>query len=299
MVLLLIVLADQLARQVIRPIGRIVGHVERISKGDISPIKPGRKYRDEFSSLAIAINRMLAELRARQEQVLQSRKMAAVGTLTSGIAHELNNPLNNISLTVETLLDDFDSMEHDRVKQLLTDAFTQVERAAATVRNLLDFTRVDRPVFTAVSVAEIVDVTMKLVSNELSISNVAVHLDVAPDLPRVHGNPRNLQQVFLNLIMNAMQAMPDGGDLTIQGSREGDFIRVAVRDTGVGIAAEDMDQIFEPFFTTKQAGEGTGLGLSVSYSIIEKHGGRIDVQSRVGEGTTFFVLLPIHRTKGN
>jgi len=293
MVLLMIVLADQLARQVIRPIGRFIQYVERIADGDFSPIRPARRYRDEFSTLAIAINRMLDELTVRQEQLLQSRKMAAVGTLTSGIAHELNNPLNNISLTVETLLDDYEETDHERKKKLLTDIFTQVQRAAATVRNLLDFTRVDQPVVTTVSIPEVIEVTVKLVGNELSLSSVTAELDVPPDLPPVSGNPRNLQQVFLNLILNAMQAMPNGGNLTIRATSVDGFIRVAISDTGIGIPADNLEKIFEPFFTTKEAGDGTGLGLSVSYSIIEKHGGRIEVESRVNEGTTFAVFLPM------
>ncbi len=293
MVLLMIVLADQLARQVIRPVGRFISYVGRIADGDFSPIRPARPYKDEFSTLAIAINRMLDELKSRQDQLLQTRKMAAVGTLTSGVAHELNNPLNNISLTVETLLDDYEEADDERKKKLLNDIFTQVQRASATVRNLLDFTRKDQPVFTDVSIPEVLESTLNLVGNELLLAKVNARLDVAEDLPPVYGNPRNLKQVFLNLFLNAMQAMPSGGNLEIRADREGDFVRVAVRDTGTGIPEEDFDKIFEPFFTTKEAGQGTGLGLSVSYSIIEKHGGRIEVKSRAGEGTTFLVFLPV------
>jgi signal transduction histidine kinase len=293
MVLLMIFLADQLARQVIRPVGRFIRYVGRIADGDFSPIRPARAYRDEFSTLAIAINRMLDELKSRQDQLLQTRKMAAVGTLTSGVAHELNNPLNNISLTVETLLDDYEELHDERKKKLLNDIFTQVQRASATVRNLLDFTRRDQPVFCDVRIPEVLESTMSLVGNELVLGNVTAHLDVAEKLPPVHGNPRNLQQVFLNLFLNAMQAMSQGGSLEIRADRDGDFVRVTVRDTGAGIAEENFEKIFEPFFTTKETGEGTGLGLSVSYSIIEKHGGRIEVKSQVGEGTTFLVFLPV------
>jgi two-component system NtrC family sensor kinase len=293
MVLLMLLLADQLARQVIRPISRFVAYFERIAAGDLSPIRPARRYRDEFSTLAVAINRMLDELKVRQEQLLQSRKMAAVGTLTSGIAHELNNPLNNISLTVETLLDDYDTLDDERKKRLLTDIFTQTQRAGATVGNLLDFTRHDEPVRVAVSIAELVDSTVALVRNELALSRVTARVAVAADLPTVQGNPRNLQQVFLNLFLNAIQAMPEGGEMHVTASRHEHWVQVSVRDTGVGIAEENVGKIFEPFFTTKEAGEGTGLGLSVSYSIVEKHGGRIEVSSRPGEGSTFTVCLPV------
>jgi two-component system NtrC family sensor kinase len=293
MVLLMALLADHLARQVLRPIGRFIHYVERIAQGDLSPIKPVRRYRDEFSTLAIAINRMLDEIKVRQEQLVQSRKMAAVGTLTSGIAHELNNPLNNISLTVETLLDDYEDLGDERRRRLLTDIFTQVQRAGATVRNLLDFTRKDQPVHAAVSIAEVVAATLKLVGNELALAKVRTHVSVPADLPPVSGNPRNLQQVFLNLFLNAIQAMPEGGEMGVEADRRNGFIRIAVRDTGVGIPEGDFEKIFEPFFTTKEEGEGTGLGLSVSYSIVEKHGGRIEVESRRGAGSTFSVFLPV------
>ncbi len=292
-VLLMVLLADQLARQVIRPIGRFIRYVGRIADGDLSPIRPTRRYRDEFSTLAIAINRMLDELEARQEQLLQSRKMAAVGTLTSGIAHELNNPLNNISLTVETLLDDYEGTDDKQKKKFLNDIFIQVQRAGATVENLLDFTRKDQPVITAVSIHDVLEGTLKLMGNEISLAGVETHFEVTPDLPQVSGNPRNLQQVFLNLFLNAIQAMPKGGELKIEAARDDGFIRVSVRDTGVGIPEEDLEKVFEPFFTTKEAGEGTGLGLSVSYSIIEKQGGKLEVESGTGKGTTFFVSLPI------
>jgi two-component system NtrC family sensor kinase len=292
MVLLMIFLADHLARQVLRPIGRFVRYVERIAQGDFSPIQPARRYRDEFSTLAVAINRMLDEIKVRQEQLVQSRKMAAVGALTSGIAHELNNPLNNISLTAETLLDD-DTTDPARRRTLLEDIFTQVQRASATVRNLLDFTRQDHPVFTTVSIVDVVSATLKLIGNELALAGVRSRVRIAPELPPVSGNPRNLQQVFLNLFLNAIQAMPQGGELVVEGDRADGFVRVAVQDSGVGISAENLDKIFEPFFTTKEAGEGTGLGLSVSYGIVANHGGRLEVSSRPGEGATFSVLLPI------
>jgi two-component system NtrC family sensor kinase len=298
MVLLIVILADQLTRQVIRRISRFISYVERIAEGDFSPIRPARRYKDEFSTLALAINRMLEELRTRQEQLLQSRKMAAVGSLTSGIAHELNNPLNNISLTVETLLDDFEEIEDPQRRKLLDDIFTQVQRASATVRNLLDFTRKDHPVFTPIAVGELLETSLRLVGNEMSLARVATEVDVPADLPPVKGNPRNLQQVFLNLFLNAMDAMPGGGRLEVTAGRKNGSVEIAVRDTGVGIPAEQLDQIFEPFFTTKEAGEGTGLGLSVSYSIVEKHGGRLLVESQPGQGTTFRVVLPVADTKG-
>jgi len=287
--------AGLLIRAVLRPLGRFVRYTARIGAGDYSPILPTRKYRDEFSNLAIAINQMLHELTVRQDQLLQSGKMAAVGTLTSGIAHELNNPLNNISLTTEALLDGFDDTPDEDKRRMLQQVATQVERASSTVRNLLDFTRKPQAVFTRLSIAEILDSSVKLIHNELELGGVELELNLPADLPEVPGNPRSLQQVFLNLLLNSVQAMPDGGRLTIGARPEGDQLRVDVQDTGMGIQPEDLEKVFEPFFTTKDPGQGTGLGLSVTYGIVEKHGGKITVDSRPGEGTRVSVFLPLKR----
>ncbi len=293
--------AGFLARAVLTPLGRFVTYAARIGGGDYSPIRPARKYRDEFSDLAIAINQMLHELKWRQEQLLQAGKMAAVGTLTSGIAHELNNPLNNIALTTETLIEEYGDYSDENKLKMLRQLYTQVERASSTVRNLLDFTRKEKPVFTSLSIKDVVESTLKLVSNELNLGQVEPCLEIPPGLPKIMGNPRNLQQVFLNLFLNSIQAMPDGGKLTVRGSvaagEEGRCLRVDVSDTGVGILPENLGKVFDPFFTTKEPGQGTGLGLSVSYGIIEKHQGRLTVDSKVGEGTTFSILLPFHENE--
>jgi len=291
--LIMVYVASFLTRQIVRPLGRFMAYANRIAAGDYSPIYPQRKYRDEFSNLAMAMNHMLEELKRRQDQLLESRKMAAIGTLTSGIAHELNNPLNNIGLTTESLLDNFDEYSEEQKRKMLDQIYQQVELASGTVRNLLDFTRTERLPFTAVSIRNVLESTLRLVQNELHLSNTAVKVDVEENLPAIRGNPRNLQQVFLNLFLNSIQAMPDGGTLSVEAKADGTgFIRVAVSDTGVGIAPENLDKVFDPFFTTKEPGQGTGLGLSVSYSIIEKHHGRIAVESEVKKGTTFSVFLP-------
>jgi signal transduction histidine kinase len=282
-----------LTRAVLTPLARFVRYTDRIGAGDYSPVRPARKYRDEFSDLGLAINRMLHELKVRQEQLLQAEKMAAIGTLTSGIAHEINNPLNNIALTTETLITSFGEHSDEEKVGMLEQLYTQVERAGSTVRNLLDFTRKEKPVFTSVSIPDVLEATLKLVRNELHLGHVDLGLELPPELPRVAGNPRNLQQVFLNLFVNAIQAMPVGGQLAVRvRAEEAGQLRIDVGDTGVGIPPENLSKVFDPFFTTKEPGHGTGLGLSVSYGIIEKHKGRITVESTVGRGTTFSVFLP-------
>ncbi|HUT53329.1 MAG TPA: ATP-binding protein [bacterium] len=289
-------LATELTRQILQPLGRAVGYTQRIAEGDFTLITPRRKYRDEFSNLAIAINRMISELHDKQEQLVQSRKMAAIGTLTSGIAHELNNPLNNISLTTEAMLDGLENYSDDQKKKMLQDIFIEVERASGTVRNLLDFTRLEKSKFEPIGVPELIRTSLALVKNEMNLGHVEAEASFADPLPRVRGNFRNLEQVFLNLFLNSIQAMPDGGRLKVEARRESEkFVRIDVTDTGCGIPQENRTKIFDPFFTTKEEGIGTGLGLSVSYGIIQKMDGGITVESEVGKGTTFHLDLPVFK----
>ena len=281
-----------ITRQIIRPFGRFENYTSRIAGGDFSLITPARKYRDEFTNLAIALNHMMMELKHREEQLIQTRKLAAIGNLTAGIAHELNNPLNNISLTAEALVDEFDDWDKEEKLKMLNVILTQVERASSTVANLLDFTRRDKSSFEEISINDIIERTTKLVANEISLNNIELKLKLGNNLPRIKGNAHNLQQVFVNLLLNAIQAMPDKGVLGIKSYAENNVIKVEVSDTGVGIPADNLDKIFDPFFTTKEVGKGTGLGLSVSYGIIKKHHGTITVESKLGKGTVFTIELP-------
>jgi two-component system NtrC family sensor kinase len=282
-----------LIQAVLAPLQRFEHYADRIAAGDYSPIVPARKYRDEFSQLALATNHMLQELELRQQQLMQSAKMAAVGSLTSGIAHELNNPLNNIGLITEELIGNFSDHDNEQKLAMLNQIETQVERASSTVRNLLDFTRNEKPVFTTASIIDVIQDTSRLLGNEMKLAGVELSIALDPGLPPVTGNPRNMQQVILNIMLNAIQAMPAGGHLNITGSVDHDFLRVDIQDTGTGIKEEDLPRVFEPFFTTKEPGLGTGLGLAVSYSIMAAHQGKISVASRIGEGTTFSVYFPL------
>jgi two-component system NtrC family sensor kinase len=292
--LAMILVSYALTRQVANPLRRFAGYMERIANGDFSPILPARRYRDEFSRLAVAINRMLFRLKERESQLVRTSRMAAVGTLTAGIAHELNNPLNNIGLNAEALHDGLDTYTNEQKVKMLGDIVSQVDRASATVRNLLDFTRIEKPVLISLALKDIVKEARRLVANEAKINSVDFRLDMAEDLPLVQGSPRDLQQVFLNLFLNAIQAMPNGGLLSVRGKTTGSgVVEVDVTDTGVGIAEEHVGSVFDPFFTTKEVGSGTGLGLFVSFGIVKKHGGAITFRSKVGKGTTFTVRLPV------
>jgi len=279
-------------RRIFLPFRRFENYMRRLATGDFSPITPAKTFQDEFTDLAVAVNRMIGEIQNRGNQLIESRKMAAVGTLTAGIAHEINNPLNNISLTADALIDDFDSLTDPEKIDMLGEMSAQVERAGATIANLLDFSQRDQSAFAPLDIRDVLCSTVAVLEKELQLDNITVTIDAADDLPRVIGHRHNLQQVFLNLLLNAREAMSDGGRLTINIHHQDDIVRIAVQDTGEGIPEPLHHRIFEPFFTTKAVGKGTGLGLSVSFGIIEKHHGTITVESEVGKGATFFLTLP-------
>jgi two-component system NtrC family sensor kinase len=288
--------AGYISRILVRPLFQMQQYMDKIAHGDFTPIPESEGTSAEFNSLFRAFNRMIQELEHHQEQVIQSGKIAAIGTLTSGIAHELNNPINNIVLTAEALKEDFAQVDPEEALGMIQDILVQSERASRIVKNLLDFARSEQPEFELLPIATVIKDTLKLVQNQMVLSGVEAHWDIPPDTPLIKGDPKSLQQVFLNLFINAIQAMKDGGILTVRVYPAGNGqpqLKVEVSDTGEGIRAEDLPHIFEPFFTTKQVGRGTGLGLSVSYGIVQKHGGNIEVKSRPGKGTTFTLSLPV------
>jgi two-component system NtrC family sensor kinase len=295
-----IVTAFYVSRLMVRPLFQMQQAMDKIAHGDFTPIATPEKPSEEFFSLFRAFNRMIHELEVHQEQLVQSRKIAAVGTLTSGIAHELNNPINNIVLTAEALKEDFRDLSADEALGLIQDILGQSERASDIVKGLLDFSRSEHPEFVALSITALIQDTLKLVRNQLALSGIQVEQELPEEPPAILGDRKSLQQVFLNLFINAIQAMLDGGTLLIRAltSEDGQWLNIEVKDTGVGIEPEHLPHIFDPFYTTKQVGRGTGLGLSVTYGIVEKHGGHIEVQSRKGQGATFTVMLPLLATAG-
>ncbi|HIJ78629.1 MAG: ATP-binding protein [Desulfobulbaceae bacterium] len=257
----------------------------------------GDRY-DEVSELILAFNKMAAQLNIKQDQLIQSRKLAAIGTFSSGIAHELNNPLNNISLSADTLIEEYNELDETEAKEILSDIMIQTDRASKIVRNLLDFSRDKAPSTSLLNIKAVTDATVKLIANQLRINAIWVEDYIPENLPEINGDFQKLQQVFLNLFINAIQVMPEGGLIYLEAICEPEgFIKINVGDTGSGIAPEDQKHIFDPFFTTKEVGKGTGLGLSIVYGIIKKHGGYIEVKSKMNVGTTFSVYLPIAATK--
>lgn len=294
--LLMLLVIRLVALGLLRPLKVLQNTIQGVAKGNYSPANYEGLQTDEMHGLIDAFDRMARELEANQEHLLQVRKMAALGTFTAGIAHELNNPLNNISLTAETYLEEYDGRMDAEARELIHDILTQSERACEIVKNLLDFSRTERSPRSSIDAGEIVRSTASLVKNQVMLAGVKLDLQIPEVLPPVRGNMRSLQQVFMNLLLNAIQATPKGGAITIDVAADSpDLVRFDIRDTGVGISPEALERIFEPFFTTKSVGRGTGLGLAVAYSIVKRHGGRIEVKSEIGRGTVFTVLLPVAR----
>lgn len=249
------------------------------------------------------IRRLLTEAEARerqlvekQAQLVQAAKLASIGELTTGIAHEINNPLNNIALFVGNAIDRLGSSRtYDAIVSNLKKAEVQVRRAETIINHLRAFGRLSSPHKQPVSLNEVIQSAVSFVSEALRGRNISAQLDLSPAELIVDGNEVQLEQVFVNLLTNARDALEnaDRKTISITSRKAGTLIEVVFIDTGAGIPADLIPRIFDPFFTTKPSGQGTGLGLSISYGILKEHHGDIEVESRLGEGTTFLIRLPI------
>lgn len=232
------------------------------------------------------------ELRQAQERLLRSERLAAIGQLGTSVAHELRHPLGIMRQSVDYLSIKLTDAE-EKVKKHLRILEQQIEASDKIITDLMDFSRVHRPTLVEVDVESLLDQTLADIEMP---SLVKVVRSRAQDLPHIWADGQQLQQAFRNLIVNAYQAMPDGGILYITTAQEGEWVEIAFQDTGVGIPPADLERLFEPLFTTKE--RGTGLGLAICQGIVERHQGTIEVESLVGQGTTFTVRLPIMATSG-
>jgi hypothetical protein len=226
-----------------------------------------------------------------EEQLQQTDKLSSIGLLAAGVAHEVNTPLTGISSYSQMLMQQIP--DSDPRHQLLEKIHRQTSRASSIVNNLLNFSRVSDARYAPVDLNRVLDDTIQLLDAQLRNTEIEVVREYADNLPRPAGHAAKLQQVFMNLILNARDAMPQGGRLEIATEYDGVEVAICFRDTGVGIAPEHLAKIYDPFFTTKQIGKGTGLGLAVSYGIIRDHGGHITVESRTDAGTEFRITLPL------
>ena len=316
-VVLLLVLLFISTTRIIHPIKEMVYATQKIAEGDLSH-KVNVDSKDEIGFLAGSFNQMTSdlktanekllewgrtlekkvgertkELREAQAHLIQSEKLASLGKLAAGVAHEINNPLGGILIYSHLLLEDMD--RNSPYYKNLEKIVKETTRCKDIVKGLLEFARPKEPETTSTNINELLDKSLSLVESQSLFQNIRVEKQYAPDLPLIVADSSQLQQVFMNIILNAADAMRGEGELKLRTSLDADgrYISIDFSDTGPGIKEEDKKKIFDPFFTTKEVGHGTGLGLSISYSIIRKHQGTIEVQSAPGEGATFSVRLPV------
>jgi signal transduction histidine kinase len=225
-----------------------------------------------------------------QQQLLTAEKLASIGLLSAGVAHEINTPLTGISSYVQMLQK---KLTDPPYAQILEKIETQTDRVGRIIKNLLNFARNPQDSsFRRVDLKESLQEIISLIDYKLKNMNIELELVLAP-VPPLHAQGERLQQVYINIILNALDAMPQGGKLRIELFQTGREAAVRITDTGAGIKAEHLAHIFDPFFTTKGIGKGTGLGLSISYAIIKEHEGRIQVESEPGKGSSFTIVIPM------
>lgn len=324
LIIFAIVLIFFVSKIIIRPLSALVEATKRVAQGDLN-YKVANQSQDEIGTLALSFNNMTQnlkdtydklekrtneleiankELKEAQFQLIQSSKMAAIGQLGAGVAHELNNPLGGVLGYAQFIMQkvkkpDFSHEDFNTCATYLGHIEREALRCKGIVENLLKFSRGPKKEMEDVDLNKVLKETMPLTSHGLRAHKINLIENYDAQLPLINGNFNKLQQVMVNMIINAEQAMPEGGDLKIStftkrdGSGNPVAVAAEIEDAGCGIAPENLSRIFDPFFTTKQNSKGTGLGLSVSYDIIQEHHGDIKVESQLNKGTKFTITLPI------
>ncbi len=286
-----------LAKSLDQRLQNLLEATRRISHGELQHrVDTSDAQGSEFKELGEAFNTMTQNLHLSQRQLVQSAKLAAIGELATNIAYEVNNPLTGV-LGYAGLLLKADDVPADK-KEYLKIIERETLRAREILKNLLDFSRRKPPQLIKTDITSVIRDTIPLVKGRAQLSNVEIVTQYHPALPLVAIDADEMKQVFVNLLNNAFFSMPRGGTLTIRCRHDKDIsgkeiVAVDLIDTGHGIPEEQLDKIFDPFFTARPDGEGIGLGLSISYMIVQNHGGRIEVESKVGKGSTFKVILPV------
>lgn len=313
--LLGIAIGQALSRMVVKPLKMLENSMEVIADGRFEKIHIDSKDR-EIVSLTNAFNKMLKELELRQRHLIRSEKLASLGTLLSGVAHELNNPLSNISTSSEILKEELEVADNEYKRELLSQIEEQTDRARNIVRSLLEFSRDKDFKKERIPLKNLFGETIRFVKGQVP-TKVEINLDIPEDIV-IHADKQRIQQAFLNLIKNAIESIADGGSVFIRAQKhraidkieaeteiynylkyrgkctlEEDTVDIEIKDTGTGISQELLSKVFDPFFTTKDVGKGSGLGLFIVHEIIEEHDGCIAVDSKAGKGTTFLIRLPI------
>jgi len=262
----------------------------------IDRVKKEEKAHAELNIAHQELSTYVQQLKESQEQLIQAEKLTSLGQLAASIAHEINNPLAGVLVYTQLLSKKVagDTFKKEEALGYLSKMESEVSRCSRIIRNLLDFARQTEPMLRLSDINQVIEQVLAMVGHQAKLQNIEVVKEFSPSLPKVMADFDQLQQIFTNLTLNAIQAMPDGGRLTIRSSAVDGEVRIDVQDTGYGISKENMSKLFTPFFTTKAKDKGVGLGLAVVHGIIERHKGRIKVQSEVGKGTTFSVYLGGH-----
>lgn len=309
---LILILADSLvlvtfgifllARVVVNPLKRLVEVAQRIREGELDQ-RAQVEYENEIGQLAKTFNQMVEKLAVKQrdlektikklketqQELLQSEKLASVGRLASGVAHEIGNPLTSVLGHTEILRK---KLKDDKILlDLVERTKSETERIHRIIKDLLQFSRPPTSQIEDVDVHRVIQDSLNLVTVQKGFKGIAIDLSPRDDVPPVRGNSDQLQQVLINILINAADAMPQGGSISIRTAEEDGWVTISIKDTGEGISAQDLDKIFDPFYTTKSPAKGTGLGLSISLKIIEDLGGRIKVESKRGKGAEFTIFL--------
>ena len=269
-----------------------MGFYHRI-EADPDDDEDARKLERAFNSMVDAIEERDRQLKEQAERtILKSEKLASIGRLASGIAHEINNPLTGVLTYSSLLLEDMKGTKYEEDLKVIRD---ETLRCRGIVRGILDFARDTKPEKAPADINAIIEDSLRILEKHVNFQNVAIVRALDPDLPPVSVDAGEIRSVINNLAVNAADAMPNGGTLTITTEREAgdrDASSSASRTRASASAPENLAKIFEPFFTTKDRGQGTGLGLAMTYGVIQRHNGTIDVRSEVGEGTEFIIKLP-------
>ena len=315
-VLLLVILYFSTTR-IINPLQKMVVATQEIAKGDLSH-KVEVNSKDEIGYLAESFNQMTEDLKSANQKLIewgktlekkveertkeltkmqahlfQSEKLASLGKLSAGIAHEINNPLGGVLIYSHLLLEDTDksSPHYENLKKIVK----ETSRCKDIVKGLLEFARPKDPEMSLIDINKLVDKSLSIMEGQALFQNIRVEKRYSSDLSKIVADSGQLQQVFMNIILNAAESMDGNGSLILFTSLDEDSKNISIKltDTGQGIKEEDKKRLFEPFFSTKEVGKGTGLGLAISYSIIQKHNGVIEVHSELGKGSTFTVKLPV------